>query len=82
MLFRSNVVVGQGDGVVLGNLFVVDAGTMHGFGVLDEYCLHYVSSVQYHNGKSGCIPTNLQTRVELEACMVAGHNIAIDPAVV
>lgn len=42
---RYNVVVGQGDGVVLGDLFVIDTGTMHGLGVLDEYSLYNVSSV-------------------------------------
>lgn len=77
-----NIVVGQRDRVILGDLFVVDAGAMHRIGVLDEYSLHCVSSVQYHNGESGYIPTNLQLRVKIEACMVAGHDIAIDPAVV
>jgi hypothetical protein len=65
---RYNIVVGQGHRVILGYLFIVDAGAMHGIGVLDEYSLYYVSSVQYQNGESRCIPTILQIRVKIEAC--------------
>lgn len=43
---------------MLGNLFIVDAGTMHGVGVLNKYRLHYVNLVSYHSGKRVVVYSN------------------------
>lgn len=75
---RNNIVIGQRDRVVPGNLVIINTSAVHGCTVLDKDCLLRVS----FDRRMEVWFKYIDFGVKLHACMVAGHDSTVDPTII